>query len=305
MRFASPIIAVLPLLAFSAIASGQQNVDSPRLYHVEIIAFQLTDGDRYEEDLFHGREQLRAPPLPGLLKLPPLELETVALPALGSFDPAPGSVDPTADSESGPVPDPLPGGAVPAEAQIPGDSFVAGDIAAPAATLLQDRLELLDVSAGAAQATLAIATPEGFRVLASDELELGDVRARLNRFPYRVLAHSGWVQAGLDQNLAVPLDLKLLGVSNPRGTIQVYLGSYLHAVVDLEFVDGRGSFWRSSPAPGLSPLEYAGRYELKTEQNRIGLGRLVYLDHPLFGLILRIIRAPEPEEDELSGQPAA
>lgn len=272
MRRIAPVALVLPLLALSASALGQSNANAPRQYHIEIIAYELTDGDRNAEDFFHGRERLRAPPSPGLYKLPLLELESVAAPVVGQTQPP-----------LGPQQDPA---------------------TAPGNPLLADRLELFETSAGTS--TPEVPAPDSFRPLAADELELGAERATLERLSaYRVLAHSGWVQTGLDLDLAVPLDLKLLGVSNPRGTIQVYLSSYLHALVDLEFIDGRGSFWRSSYAPGLNTFEYAGRYQLQFEQNRIGLGSLVYIDHPLFGLILRIIRAPEPAAEEPTGRPAA
>jgi hypothetical protein len=109
------------------------------------------------------------------------------------------------------------------------------------------------------------------------------------------------VQTGVNSDRAVPLDLARLGIVNLRGTIKVYRGTYLHAAVDLEFLDGRGTLWTSTPGFGPTPLEYAKRYRLESEHNAFRSGDLVAIDHPLFSVLVRVTQAPEPEDGTEAG----
>jgi len=271
----SAIAAVLALSAPAALGQAGPGPSDP-LYQVEIIIFEILTGDRFEEDFFHGQDDPRHEPLPPRFSLPGIELESVA-----GFDPRGGS---RAQDE--------PPGAV------PGD--VSGDSALPT-----DGLELIELqrelapgrSAGAGADE---ALPAGFRILGRDELKLsGDARALRNSRDFRVLAHVGWEQVGVAGNLAPRLDVSRLGITNPAGTIQPYVDRFRHVAVDLEFFDGAGTFWAGPPGPRLAPLEYARRYRLlQTEQNPIRGDEVHHIDHPLFGVIVRMEPAPEPEEPE-------
>jgi hypothetical protein len=140
--------------------------------------------------------------------------------------------------------------------------------------------------------------------LTAAELELGDAAARMNRRPYSLLGHAGWVQAGVDTDRSVALDLRWLGITNPTGTIEVYARRFLHAVVDFNFYEGSGSFWTAPAGFAIAPLQYAESYAVKQEVNAIRSGDgTYYIDHPLFGVLIQIRRAPEPEEE--SGTPTA
>ena len=141
--------------------------------------------------------------------------------------------------------------------------------------------------------------PAGFRALTESELELGDERGRLDRLrAYRVLGYAGWEQAGVEPDRSVPLDLKRVGITNPTGTIEVDLRRFLRALVEFEFFDGGGSLWTAPNVFGLAPLEYAQSYELKDEVPAIrSTDAPHYVDHPLFGVLIQIRRAPEPEDE--------
>jgi len=123
-----------------------------------------------------------------------------------------------------------------------------------------------------------------------------------------VLGHAGWIQTGIDPERSLPLDLSRLGITNPAGTIELYLTRYLHVALDLTYVAGNGTFWTAPPAgAGLAPFTYAERFrfEFDPESRAIRSGELHYLDHPMFGVLIQIRPAPEPEATQAQpGGPA-
>jgi hypothetical protein len=155
---------------------------------------------------------------------------------------------------------------------------------------------------------VAARLPDSFRILEPEELDLAEEAAQLRRLaPYRVLGHTGWAQTGVEENRAVPVDLKHLGITNPGGTIKFWIGAIRHAAVTLEYVDGSGSFWSAPADPGLAPLAYAESYHLEQESNDV-LRDLWYVDHPMFGVLILVRVAPEPGEGRdvgAAGVPAA
>jgi len=276
------------VLLVAAPLSAQQDAADP-LYHVEIVVFEQIDSSRAEEDFYHGLDSPLDSPAPTRLRLPDIEIET-----LFGYEPRGARV---------PVPPPA---AVPDE---PGNPLPAG-LGADAAPVPTDALELFELTDTRRTDLIRFAgpLPDQFRVLTAEELELGDVRADLyRRREYRVLGHAGWAQTGVDDADATPVDLRLLGITNPSGTIKVYVRRFLHAAIDLEFTDGSGTYWRSFAGSGAELLEHARRYRNVFEHNAIRSGELVYIDHPLFGLFIRITPAPEPEETgpATEGGPAA
>jgi hypothetical protein len=278
MRGSRLIVRCL-LLCCAAVAAesgAQQSASVPR-YHVEIVVFENLDISRNEEDFFHGIENPRHEPEPQRLPLPQLELETLV-----GFE-----------SRFGRAPQPPIGSAE--------DPIMPAPVAAeqPAAVAPGDALKLFEISPDSRPDLIRLAgpVPDGFRILRADELDLGDVRADIyRRREYRVLGHAGWAQTGVDENEATGVDLSLLGITNPMGTIKVYLRRFLHVAIELDFLDGRGTFWTAYPGSGLAALEYAKRYRHLFEHNAIRSGQLVYIDHPLFGIFIQITPAPEPAE---------
>jgi hypothetical protein len=144
--------------------------------------------------------------------------------------------------------------------------------------------------------------PFWFRVLDAGELGLANTYARLeNLRAYDLLARGGWIQEGLDETAARPMDLATLGIANPTGSLRLYVSRYLHVGVDLEFraqqlADG-------NVANSLAELAPLGTKYRMVAQRRARSGELHYVDHPMFGLLFLISPVPEeeaPVEDDTS-----
>jgi hypothetical protein len=297
MRFSAGIAATL-LLASAALAQPGTSAsgDLPRRYHVELIVYTHTDANRAEEDLHHGVERTFTGPVPRLLDRPDIELESVLFSQ-------PSEPEAEAEDEAAPedneavllAPEPEPG------------DFTAIDFTTNATALADDGLELIERPGPGSDRTLT-PLPEAFRTLAGDELELLDVRGTLERLrAYDVLGHAGWVQTGVAENEAVAVDLGRLGITNPTGTVKVWLRTRFHVAVDLEYSDGEGTLWTSTGGADLAAFGYAEQFRLEDEHNAFQLEQLVRLEHPLFSALVYIYRAPEPEDEaqtENAGGPA-
>jgi Peptidoglycan-binding protein, CsiV len=168
------------------------------------------------------------------------------------------------------------------------DEGVAFDAAAPVS---------LDASPPATDGTTPAApdaTPPSeneftFRVLRPEELQLTSQYRVLARLPaYHPLVHGGWVQLGLPDSEALPVDLGVLGVANPAGTIRLSLTRFLHVKLDLSYVDSQAAQPGTAAAPGdLTELPIAPRYHLDAERTTRS-GELHYFDHPAFGVLIKV-----------------
>jgi hypothetical protein len=154
----------------------------------------------------------------------------------------------------------------------------------------------LDAAAAARAEALSV------RVLRPDELKLGAEFRKLRALAgYRPIMHTGWAQPGLPEADTQPFDLKVLGVTNPSGTIRVHLTRFLHVTLDLTYqADGTGAL----PAvnDGLGELALAPRYRLTATRN-VRSNELHYFDHPAFGVLVRI--TPVQTQNNQGRRPAA
>jgi hypothetical protein len=327
------IAPTLALLSLTTAAGAQPLTvapedapDEPALprYNVEVIIFAHNDVNPGEE-----RFELAAPRALGQTVVgragAPSPADIVAIERLGTAgssteDPRPGTVAPGAPGTragAGPGPETAPGATEPANDPL---EFVT-----PFGT---------PSPGGGAPADV----PEHrFRLLSDDELELDRAANVIDRLgAYRLLGHGGWQQDGLAEADAIRFDVANLGIANPTGTVELYLGRFLHFGVDLTYrlppglrlesiaeSDGAaagasgGPSLRANPprvAAGsrlgaLGALEIAQRVRLRAESNAIRSGELHYIDHPLFGVLVLITPAPEPDEDgseaAAQAQPAA
>jgi hypothetical protein len=151
----------------------------------------------------------------------------------------------------------------------------------------------------------AAARAEALRVrpLRPEELKLGVEYRKLRAISaYEPLLHVGWVQPGLAEADAVPIDLGTLGVFNPRGTVRVHLIRFLHVTLDLTYQGSSSATPAQSSADGLDEIILAPQYRLTTTRS-VRSGELHYFDHPAFGVLVRITPVPAP--DASGRRPAA
>ena len=151
----------------------------------------------------------------------------------------------------------------------------------------------------------AAAHAEALRVrpLRPEELKLRQEYRKLRAISaYEPLVHVGWVQPGLPEADAMPMDLGTLGVLNPRGAVRVHLMNYLHVTLDLTYQALSSTAPAQSSVDGLDEIILAPQYRLRTTR-RVSSGELHYFDHPAFGVLVRVTPVPGP--DASGRRPAA
>ena len=151
-----------------------------------------------------------------------------------------------------------------------------------------------------------------FVLLAEDDFQLSEAFGRLERLDaYEPVMRFGWTQIALEQDLteAIPLYRFDRPPAELDGTLTLYLGRYLHLVVDLQLR-------KPGPDPqptsgfmgfGATPEEPTLPTFFRIQEDRIMKnGELRYFDHPKFGMLARVTRVEEeeqPEDGELLGYP--
>lgn len=128
-----------------------------------------------------------------------------------------------------------------------------------------------------------------FRLLDRADLSLNRVRSTLRRSArYRPLLHAGWRQPGLSRNAARPAHIgpRLAAAGNGsdlpvvRGTVKVSVARYLHVELDL--------LYRLSGADAAAAPEGTPTWFRLESERRMRSRELHYVDHPLFGVLMRI-----------------
>jgi hypothetical protein len=160
-------------------------------------------------------------------------------------------------------------------------------------------------------------------LLTEDDYQLVDMLERLEDLDaYEPLMHFGWTQATWPDEQTEPVPL--IRFANPPdgldGSLELYLGRYLHLVVDMQLdapdvvVAEVGDFPTGMVTLGemSDPIDDAAaaatvRYRIQ-EDRIVRNGELRYYDHPKFGVLARVLRVADDEEDfeegELLGYPA-
>ena len=142
---------------------------------------------------------------------------------------------------------------------------------------------------------------------------LTDIASRLDRLDvYRPVMHFAWTQVTRPEEETQPIELRALAEppEGLDGSFKLYLSRYLHLVVDLSleqpsgpadpiaiddtitvYRDDRGGAGYYEPQP--APVRF------RISEDRIfKSGDLRYFDHPKFGVLAKITRVEEPEEEE-------
>jgi len=150
-----------------------------------------------------------------------------------------------------------------------------------------------------------------------EELDMTDVASRLERLDvYRPVMHFAWTQVTRPEEETQPIDLEALAEppAGLQGTFTLYLSRYLHLVVDLSlepragledpfaideppavYSDSRGGASLDEPQP--APVRF------RIVEDRIfKSGDLRYFDHPKFGVLAKITRVEEPDDEDIEAE---
>ncbi len=151
-------------------------------------------------------------------------------------------------------------------------------------------------------------------LMTEDEFTLQEVIEKFEELDaYETIMHIGWTQATLPLDATEAIDIEYFGEPPPglAGSFSLYLSRYLHLIVDLaldapgddddeaalvdspafSFGDFRFRFDDEEPLPA----EFV-RYRIQ-ENRIIKNGDIRYFDHPKFGVVAKITRFEEKDED--------
>lgn len=267
--FLALLVAALPAAAQE---TDTQEIPKPRRYKVEVIVFT------YEENVSVGTEIFPPDePPPDADELDLQSLEDLAMDSQGV----------AIDIEGNPIPEFT-------------DTAVAAD----------------DIDAAALDEEIEDEGPDLLPIepvlMLADEFSMQRALEQLERLDaYRPIMHTGWTQATLPPDESTALELAYFGEppAGLEGSFMLYLGRYLHLVVDLTLAATTGT----TPLEGNEqvlmfddePVEYdiglradtEGVFYRIQEDRIVKNGDVRYFDHPKFGVIAKVTRVEEPEEN--------
>lgn len=149
------------------------------------------------------------------------------------------------------------------------------------------------------------------RVLTEDERTMEEQYATLSRLgAYEPVLWSGWTQTVREEAQTPAVSLRRLGPIPLafKGDLKLYLGRFLHLVVDLSLTYRQPVAEPAAPAEEPTMFGSIRSRDLGMQQIsfRISEDRIVrngdqrYFDHPKFGLLTKLTRVedPPPETDE-------
>ncbi len=149
--------------------------------------------------------------------------------------------------------------------------------------------------------------------LPATEYTMRDILGHLRRLDvYDPVMHFGWTQITWPEDETRAIDLGSMGrlPGGLDGSLKLYLSRFLHLVVDLQ-LDAPQSATRMSgaddPTSGygdyrtlnrLGEIDGAQAIRYRINENRIfRSGELRYFDHPKFGVLARVTRVEEKEQE--------
>ena len=134
-------------------------------------------------------------------------------------------------------------------------------------------------------------------LLEEEYYQLSEAMDQLQRLDaYEPIMHFGWTQATWPENQTEALSLYRFATppDELRGTLKLYLGRFLHLVVDLQLDAHMASpLDFSTIQPQRGPVRY-----LINEDRILKNGELRYYDHPKFGVLAKVTRVEETEEED-------
>ncbi len=133
---------------------------------------------------------------------------------------------------------------------------------------------------------------------------LTDVRQRLERNGYPVIAHTAWRQPGLARERALPVAVE---TDTLAGTLRLTLSRFLHLEARLAYAP---EGWGTNFGDGTNttfPWESVVTVYPLNEERRMRSRELHYLDNPVFGVIATVwpYEPPAPVAEPVETPPAA
>ena len=166
------------------------------------------------------------------------------------------------------------------------------------------------------------AAEPGTRRIALELLEAQDARMEdiyrrlVNIDAYHPLMRAAWIQSTPGKAEAPAIHLQALGAAPPEldGTVTLYLGRFVHLVVDVALDAGDdAAAATATTAPADDTPVYFGddrpdglfaapvvRYRI-AEDRIMRDGEVRYYDHPRFGVIARVTRSAAAADDDVPG----
>lgn len=160
----------------------------------------------------------------------------------------------------------------------------------------------------------------GLAMLDEESYSLNEIYEKLVELDaYRPMMRGGWTQAAAERDITPSLRLRRLGDPPLKlsGTMTLYLGRYLHLVVDVTldeyrtlpaspFEEDMLTFGESLSYPNIDLYDEPAGLRVPVhfrivEDRIVKNGDLRYFDHPKFGVLAEVKRFEEPEPEE--GEP--
>ena len=155
-------------------------------------------------------------------------------------------------------------------------------------------------------------------VLPRDQYSMNDTQRRLDLLEvYDPLMHFGWTQATWPERETLAIELGELArvPTGLDGRLTLYLGRFLHLVVDLtldapdserfssHFETPASSYGDSRLGATLAGGPDPGEVRYRINEDRIlRSGELRYFDHPKFGVLAKVTRVEEDRPDPATSQ---
>jgi Peptidoglycan-binding protein, CsiV len=143
-------------------------------------------------------------------------------------------------------------------------------------------------------------------MLAEDDFTLQNIYDRLERLDaYKPLMHFGWTQSTYPEEETDPRPLSFYAAppAGLEGDLKLYLSRYLHLALSLQLDAPAAKTARAPDArDGYEPydsrdVDYPVRYRI-SEDRIFRSGETRYFDHPKFGVLARITRADNAQDDK-------
>lgn len=152
-------------------------------------------------------------------------------------------------------------------------------------------------------------------LLREEDYQLGNVVDRFERLDaYETLMHFGWTQPAYSEEETPPIELSLFAEPPPGldGTLTLYLGRFLHLVVDIaldapaefdeEIVEDEEFYRFDDQRTGFEDGSFRTvmpvRFRIQ-EDRIVKRDELRYFDHPKFGMLAKVSRVEVAEENAI------